>query len=229
MNVYRITYYIGTDTPENTKTMEIIERTEERAHNLFQSHCAGTITGTELIRTDVSATKEQELEALAWIREVVTELGPQSYVAKAFDGCFEDAEENIANDFACSWKDRAESAEEKLADAIVAQKEAETEATRLSDRVTELEEALMAATAKTVPTALLKHAYLIIDNRLTEARGRMAELADQMMVYAQTPTSAAFQETVEEYSRLKARRIGCEEALTGLQEFLSESEEGGAV
>ena len=40
-------------------------------------------------------------------------LGPDSYLATAFAGCFEDAEENIKNDFACSMKQRLESAEAK--------------------------------------------------------------------------------------------------------------------
>lgn len=56
------------------------------------------------------ATKEQERKALEKIRKIVEELGEDSYLSIAFDGCFEDAEENIENDFACSWKQRAQSA-----------------------------------------------------------------------------------------------------------------------
>ena len=50
------------------------------------------------------ATKEQERKALAKIRKIVEELGEDSYVATAFEGCFEKAEENIENDWAGSWK-----------------------------------------------------------------------------------------------------------------------------
>lgn len=53
-------------------------------------------------------TKEQERKALAQIRKIVESLGEDSYVGTAFDGCFEDAEENIENDFAMSYKDRYE-------------------------------------------------------------------------------------------------------------------------
>ena len=49
-------------------------------------------------------TKEQERKALAKIRKIVEELGEDSYVATAFEGCFEKAEENIENDWAGSWK-----------------------------------------------------------------------------------------------------------------------------
>ena len=55
-------------------------------------------------------TKEQERKVLEQIRKLVAGLGDDSYVAKAFEGCFEIAEDNITNDFACSMKQRAESA-----------------------------------------------------------------------------------------------------------------------
>ena len=56
----------------------------------------------------MTATKEQERKALAQIRKIVEGLGENSYIGTAFDGCFEDAETNIENDFAFSWKQRAE-------------------------------------------------------------------------------------------------------------------------
>lgn len=60
-------------------------------------------------------TKEQERKALEQIRKIVAGLGEGSYLSMAFEGCFEVAEENIENDFGCSLKDRAETAEKKLA------------------------------------------------------------------------------------------------------------------
>ena len=59
-------------------------------------------------------TKEQERKALAQIRKKVEGLGTDSYIAKAFEGCFEIAEENIKNDYACSMKQRAAGAEKKV-------------------------------------------------------------------------------------------------------------------
>lgn len=56
-------------------------------------------------------TKEQERKALEQIRKIVTGLGEDSYIGIAFEGCFEIAEENIENDFACSMKQRKEAAE----------------------------------------------------------------------------------------------------------------------
>lgn len=59
-------------------------------------------------------TKEQELKALAQIKKIVEVLGEDSYIGMAFEGCFEIAEENIQNDWGCSMKERAESAERNL-------------------------------------------------------------------------------------------------------------------
>lgn len=56
-------------------------------------------------------TKEQERKALAQIRKIVEGLGENSHIGTAFEGCFEIAEENIENDFACSMKERREAAE----------------------------------------------------------------------------------------------------------------------
>ena len=61
-------------------------------------------------------TKEQERKALEQIKKIVAGLGEGSYVATALDGMFEDAEENIENDFALSWKDRAQTAEKRLSE-----------------------------------------------------------------------------------------------------------------
>lgn len=55
-------------------------------------------------------TKDQERKALAQIRKIVEGLGEDSYVATAFEGCFEIAEENIDNDWACSMKQNWEAA-----------------------------------------------------------------------------------------------------------------------
>lgn len=56
----------------------------------------------------MTATKDQERKALAQIKKIVESLGEDSYIAAAFDGCFEIAENNINNDFMNSWKGAAE-------------------------------------------------------------------------------------------------------------------------
>lgn len=60
------------------------------------------------------ATKEQERQALAQIKEIIEGLGKASYIGMAMEGMIEDAEENIENDFALSMKDRYEGEKKKV-------------------------------------------------------------------------------------------------------------------
>lgn len=60
-------------------------------------------------------TKDQERKALEQIRKIVDELGENSYIGMAFEGCFEIAEKNIVNDLGCSMKQRCRSAEKEAA------------------------------------------------------------------------------------------------------------------
>lgn len=68
----------------------------------------------------MTATKDQEREALEKIKNIVDEVGgADSYIGMAFEGCFELAEENINNDATFSLKNRFENA--KLALSIKVQ------------------------------------------------------------------------------------------------------------
>lgn len=94
----------------------------------------------------MTATKEQERKALEQIKKIVANLGANSYIGMAFEGCFEIAEENIENDFGCSMKQRADKAEEeaayfKKAAELYAeeQEEAQKRVEELEKRVKQLE------------------------------------------------------------------------------------------
>lgn len=69
------------------------------------------------------ATKEQERKTLEKIRQMVAELGEGSYIAAAFTGAFELAEQNIENDWGCTMAERAERLEKEAEEK--AQKAAE--------------------------------------------------------------------------------------------------------
>lgn len=117
MNTYEITF-----TRENGSTGKdrITAANEKQARKDFREiyrHSSATITDVIVAAENVPASKQQERDALDQIRAIVDTLGPDSYLATAFAGCFEDAEENIKNDFACSMKQRLESAEAKRIEA----------------------------------------------------------------------------------------------------------------
>ena len=108
MNTYEITF-----TRENGSTGKdrITAANEKQARKDFREiyrHSSATITDVIVAAENVPASKQQERDALDQIRAIVDTLGPDSYLATAFVGCFEDAEENIKNDFACSMKQRLE-------------------------------------------------------------------------------------------------------------------------
>lgn len=58
------------------------------------------------IQTNAGVSKDTEREYLGRIKNILDALGPNSYCARAFDGCIADAEENIDNDSAVSMKGR---------------------------------------------------------------------------------------------------------------------------
>lgn len=77
-------------------------------------------------------TKDQERKALEQIRNIVTGLGEDSYIAAAFEGCWEVAEDNIENDFACNAMDRA--AQAAYADMMKRLNEERKEAKEAADK-----------------------------------------------------------------------------------------------
>ena len=68
-------------------------------------------------------TKNDERKALEQIKKIIEKLGEDSYIAVAFEGCFEIAEENIDNDMACSMKQRYDMADKEAWDAQRSNKE----------------------------------------------------------------------------------------------------------
>lgn len=105
MNSYKVTYLLNGEEHYD----HITERTEKAAQKRLKGiYKDAEITDTELTSTLATATKEQERETLEKIKAMIAELGPQSYLAAAFDGCFEDAEQNIEDDAAYSMKARLE-------------------------------------------------------------------------------------------------------------------------
>lgn len=116
MNTYKITFSRENGT---TGTDHFTAATEAQARRDFREvyrHGKGDIIDIELVNTDAPATKQQERDALEKIQKIVEQLGPDSYLATAFEGCFDLAAENIDNDWACSMADRARRAEKRAAE-----------------------------------------------------------------------------------------------------------------
>ena len=114
MNTYKITFQRENGTTDSDRFTAATEAQARRDFKEVYRHGNGTITSVELVAENTPATKEQERKAIEKIRKIVAELGESSYVGTALEGCLEDAENNIENDFGDSMKRRLEYAEAQL-------------------------------------------------------------------------------------------------------------------
>lgn len=196
MNDYRITYTTEAgDSFDSTTT----ERTETAARKYFNALNKGlgfTITNVELIRENTCATKQQERDTLAAIRKMVEELGPQSYLATAFDGCFEDAENNIENDFADSMKARWLHADAQLNAAKGTIEELEAHERSMKETIDRLQQERDAAEARQVTETDLVHLIRLAEEDLAAAEQRRDAAAQDIVTYADDPASEQFRQAV---------------------------------
>ena len=118
-------------------------------------------------------TKEQERKALEQIKKIIAGLGEGSYIATAMDGMIEDAEENIENDWAMSWKDRAESATERFETAEVELVKVSKDKALLQSEVNSITEAYE---TKAKVADEWKQAYNRVQNEANEQAIRIEEL-----------------------------------------------------
>lgn len=112
MNLYEISVVDGKGITHKSKIYEI-----NMDAAFKEAFIQGKIYGAEklddctvqLIQKNAGVPKETERAFLNEIKEILEGLGKNSYCAMAFEGCVEDAEENIDNDFAVSMKGRWQS------------------------------------------------------------------------------------------------------------------------
>ncbi len=116
MNTYKIIFTRENGTQGTDHFTAINERQARKDFGECYHHSTATIISIELASTNAPATKQQERDTLEKIRKMVEQLGPDSYLATAFEGCFDLAAENIDNDWACSMADRARNAEKRVAE-----------------------------------------------------------------------------------------------------------------
>ena len=119
-------------------------------------------------------SKDEERKALAKIKAIVDGLGKDSYVAMAFDGAFEIAEDNINNDFARSvkyYRDKVDECEEKIKGIGL-------------DLQTACDSVLTLEQLTEIRGALMKYRHSIWKEQ--------EEMAKTIVAYSMTPTSEEF-------------------------------------
>ena len=213
MNTYKITFTRENGTVGSDNFTAPSEAQARRDFKEVYRHGNGTITSVELVSSDAPATKQQERAALEKIRKIVEELGPDSYIATAFDGCFKDAEANIENDWALSMKDRWLTSDRELNDANgtieelrdkLAESEKDYEAAHATaHQIAEEKDAEIAS----LKSRLLSKTVADLGKEVNDAAARIVEVADQ-------PESAAFRNAVKDHRAAKTDLSHWTEVLT---------------
>ena len=220
MNSYKITYVAGEGETEQTY---ITERTEAAARKVFKKASDGReIVDVELYDTEASATKAQERETLEKIKAMVAELGPQSYLATAFEGVFEVAEMNIDEDAAYSFPGRVSLLEEQLKEMGSKYNAARSDVEVLRSQLDHAQEQADALKKQQLPVWLHSAVYGLASEELATSKARMEQAAETMAYYAEAPQDIAFAEAVKSYRAAKERREVCEQIVKGLEALTEE-------
>lgn len=217
MNSYKITFHY----PESgNETAYITERTEAAARKGLVKRFGkdAEIVDIELHDTDANATKEQERETMEKIKAMVAELGPQSYLATAFEGVFEDAEQNIEDDAAYSMKSRLEiqaqraiergyEVDQLKADLAAARSDVEVLRSQLDHAQGQID----TLKRQQFPEELRRDLWVMVTTEAEASRARMAEAAEKMAVGADNPACVLFKDSVALYRAEKARAEAMEQ------------------
>ena len=171
------------------------------------------------------ATKEQERKALQKIKDIVDSLGPDSYVAAAFDGCFNLAQENIDGDFMISFTQRLQKADDEIA---YYKRAAESFSKDLGEHV----EAMQKLKKTVVPEKELGEIYDALAQLAKRYETEEASAAEEIVEFADEPCSREFAQAVrchreirEEIDRLNELRSEVAKRLKIMDEQSQNKEE----
>lgn len=213
MNTYEITFQRENGTIGSDRFTAATEAQARRDFKEVYRHGNGQITKVELISTDSPATKEQERKALEKIKKIIKELGENSYIGTAFDGCFEIAENNIENDFCCSMKQRAEEAEKEAKHF----KEVEE---KLSSELEELRKGNEELKSKTLTIDEARKIKSYIHSAKMEAARISDSSAERIVELADNPENPDFIQAVQDNRSAKKRLSECDSIIQRLFEVM---------
>ena len=187
------------------------------------------------IQTNAGVSKDTEREYLGRIKNILDALGPNSYCAMAFEGCVEDAEENIDNDFAVSMKGRWESEKKaheetreglisKLNDRIkrVAELEAEVQKARQMEdqarkEAAEDKIALEKAKGKILPDNIAAELTIMLRKQADEAAKEALYYADRMAAEVENSVPAGAANSAKHFREYRKAQVDALRLLGALE------------
>ena len=200
MNDYKVTNIIGVETGPITA---INEDDARRIYRFDHKGPDARIEKVELIRENVPATKQQEREALEKIKAIVATLGPRSYVGTALDGCLEDAEVNIENDFGDSMRARWMEAENRVAQAAREAAAAKEELEAVRKHLQTAEDDANFYRDKVLDSDDLTDIAQLVDGKMDALRADIETAAARIIEGAEEPESDAFKNAVKYHRAVK--------------------------
>lgn len=213
MNRYKITYSLKNET--GYIDASIVERDECSAKKALKAMLKEEgkkldgISEITVQSVNLPATKQQEREALEEIKAIVASLGETSYLATAFEGCFEDAENNIDDDAAYSMKDRWVSSEEKLAAANkkISNMELDNRDLRLALEKAKQEaaDAQQALRDKTLSPDDMEDVQALVQQDIFDLESNLKEAAQAIVQHADKPESEEFKQAVRDHRNLAGK------------------------
>ena len=228
MNLYEISATLENGAVHKTKIYEINqERALNRASKFaLQFDATGCAKKTvQLIQKNAGVSKDTERAFLNEIKEILEGLGENSYCAMAFEGCVEDAEENIDNDFAVSMKGRWESEKKaheetregligKLNDRIkrVAELEAEVQKAHQMEAQARKEAAedkiaLEKAREKILPDNVATELTIMLRKHADEAAKEAHYYADRMTVEVENSVPAGAANSAKRFREYRKAQV----------------------
>lgn len=162
----------------------------------------GDIHTVTLIRENVPATKAQEREDLEKIKAIVATLGPRSYIGTALDGCLEDAEVNIENDFGDSMRARWMEAENRVAQAAREAAAAKEELEVVRKHLQTAEDDANFYRDKVLDSDDLTDIAQMVENTISRLRDMVKAAEVAILEYAEHPETTTFVDAVRERKNL---------------------------
>lgn len=141
-------------------------------------------------------TKEKERKALDQIESILNTLDEDSWVRTAFEGCTEDARENIENDFALSMNGRWQDAEQKAARLNAELSKAETRLAEATQEIQRLIGEKAQIQLKVLSDDDLEDFLALARNEKYADEARIQQYNETIIQYAETPSDPAFLEAV---------------------------------
>ncbi|MCI3182929.1 hypothetical protein [Faecalibacterium prausnitzii] len=228
MNLYEIRVVDGKGITHKSKVYEInVDAAFKEAFIQGKIYGAAKLDDCTIqqIQTNAGVSKDTEREYLGRIKNILDALGPNSYCAMAFEGCVEDAEENIDNDFAVSMKGRWESEKKaheetregligKLNDRIkrVAELEAEVQKARQMEAQARKEAAedkiaLEKAKEKILPDNVAAELTIMLRKQADEAAKEALYYADRMAAEVENSVPVGASNSAKNFHKYRKAQV----------------------